>query len=155
MMIVNCLIINLIFNFTKRYINIAITSAVVIAFPVFIEVSILSPSLASNVPLLAAVTSKFTKLLFKNSKNLINNGASAIAIPPKHSLIRLSFASFLLLLFIPAFIILYAKMNTAIKIRIPEIIANILYQFIVLFHNSVVNGDKLSLLCLLLNINSS
>ena len=154
-MIVNCLIINLIFNFTKRYINIAITSAVVIAFPVFIEVSILSPSLASNVPLLAAVTSKFTKLLFKNSKNLINNGASAIAIPPKHSLIRLSFASFLLLLFIPAFIILYAKMNTAIKIRIPEIIANILYQFIVLFHNSVVNGDKLSLLCLLLNINSS
>lgn len=54
--IVNCLTINFIFSFTKRYMNIAITKAVVIAFPVFILVSILSPRLASNVPVFAAVT---------------------------------------------------------------------------------------------------
>ena len=44
--IVNCLTINLIFNLTNKYINIAITKAVAIAFPVEIDVSILSPSLS-------------------------------------------------------------------------------------------------------------
>ena len=33
--IVNCLTINLIFNFTNKYINIEITNAVVIALPVY------------------------------------------------------------------------------------------------------------------------
>lgn len=104
--IVNCLTINLIFNFTNKYINIAITNAVVIAFPVFIDVSILFPSEPSKVPLFAAVTNKCTKLLFKNNKNLTNIGAKAIATPPKHSLVRLSFASFFFAVFIPATIIL-------------------------------------------------
>ena len=58
------------------------------------EVSILFPSEPSKVPLLLAVTNKCTKLLFINNKNLINKGAKAIAIPPKHNLVRLSFASF-------------------------------------------------------------
>lgn len=84
MIIVNCLTINFIFNLTKRYMNIAITNAVVIAFPVFILVSILSPSDASNVPVFAAVTRRYTRLLFINSRNLMNKGASAIATPPKH-----------------------------------------------------------------------
>lgn len=53
------------------------------AFPVLILVSILFPSELSKVPLLAAVTNKCTKLLFINNKNLINNGAKAIATPPK------------------------------------------------------------------------
>ena len=104
--IVNCLIINLIFSFTNKYINIAITKAVVIAFPVLMEVSILFPSEPSKVPLLLAVTNKCTKLLFINNKNLINKGAKAIATPPKHSLVRLSFASFFFAVFIPATIIL-------------------------------------------------
>lgn len=153
--IVNCLTINFIFSFTKRYMNIAITKAVVIAFPVFILVSILSPRLASNVPVFAAVTRRWTKLLFINSKNFIKSGANAMATPPKHNLVRLSFASFFLAIFIPAHIILYDNIKTAIKIKLPEMIANTLYQFIVLFHNSEVNGDKLSLLCLLLKISSS
>lgn len=155
MITVNCLTINLIFNFTKRYMNIAITKAVVIALPVLMEVSILSPRLASNVPVLAAVTNRYTKLLLTYSKNLINKGAIAIATPPKHSLIKLSFASFFFAVFIPAFIILYDRINTAIKIRQPLIIANTLYQFIVLSQSSCVKGDKASLLCRLLNINSS
>lgn len=74
--------------------NIAITKAVVIAFPVLIDVNILSPRLASRVPLLEAVTRRCTKLLFINSKNFIKSGANAMAIPPKHNLVRLSFASF-------------------------------------------------------------
>ena len=153
--IVNCLTINFIFNLTNKYINIAITNAVVIAFPVFILVSILSPRDASNVPVFAAVTSKYTKLLFIYSKNFINNGARAIATPPKHSLIKLSLASFFFAVLVPAFIILYDRIKTAIKIKVPEIIAKTLYQFIVLFHNSLVKGDKLSLFCLLLKISSS
>lgn len=103
--IVNCLTINFIFNFTNKYINIAITKAVVIALPVFILVSILFPSKPSREPL-ANVTNKCTKLLLRNNKNLINNGANAIATPPKHNLVRLSFASFFLAVFIPAHIIL-------------------------------------------------
>lgn len=103
--IVNCLTINFIFSFTNRYINIAITSAVVIAFPVLILVSILFPSRPSREPF-ANVTNKCTKLLLMNSKNLINKGAKAIATPPKHNLVRLSFASFFLAVFIPATIIL-------------------------------------------------
>ena len=62
--IVNCLTINLIFSFTNKYINIAITSAVEMAFPVFILVSILFPSVASSAPVFAAVTNKYTRLLF-------------------------------------------------------------------------------------------
>ena len=106
MIIVNCLTINFIFSFTKRYMNIAITRAVVIAFPVFILVSILLPRVASNVPVFAAVTRRCTKLLFINNKNFIKSGANAMAIPPKHNLVRLSFASFFLDVFIPATIIL-------------------------------------------------
>lgn len=79
----NCLTINFIFNFTNKYINIAITNAVVIAFPVFIDASILSPSVPSSDPVFPAVTNKCTRLLFKNSKNRINRGESAIVIPPK------------------------------------------------------------------------
>lgn len=54
--IVNCLTINLIFNFTNKYINIEITNAVVIALPVFIDVSILFPRLLPSVPEFDAVT---------------------------------------------------------------------------------------------------
>ena len=61
----------------------AITKAVVIAFPVLILVSILFPSEPSNVPLLEVVTNKCTKLLFINNKNLIKRGATAIETPPK------------------------------------------------------------------------
>lgn len=86
--------------------NIAITNAVVIAFPVLMEVSILFPKVFSSVPLLAAVTSKCTRLLLINNKNLIKRGASAIAIPPNTKRIKLSFASFFLAIFIPALIIL-------------------------------------------------
>ena len=134
--------------------NIAITSAVVIAFPVFIDVSILFPSNPSNEPC-AAVTNKCTRLLFINNKNLINIGASAINTPPNKSLIKLSLASFFLAVFIPAIIILYAKINTAIKIKLPDITPKILYHCIVLVHNSLVNGDKLSLSALLLKIRAS
>jgi hypothetical protein len=55
--IVNCLTMNFIFNLTKRYINIAITNAVVIAFPVFIDVNIPFPNKSFNEPL-AAVTNR-------------------------------------------------------------------------------------------------
>lgn len=46
-------------------------------------------------------------------------------------------------------------MKTAIKIKLPEMMANTLYQSIVLFQSSVVKGDKLSFELLLLNINVS
>ena len=104
--IVNCLTINLILSFTNKYINIAITKAVVIAFPVLILVSILFPSNPSSVPEFVLVTNKCTKLLFINNKNRINKGANVIAIPPNKSLIKLSFASFFLAIFRPALMIL-------------------------------------------------
>lgn len=78
----NCLTINCIFNFINKYINIAITIAVVIAFPVFIDVIILSPSNPSNEEF-AFTTNRLTNALFINNKNLINNGARAIARPPQ------------------------------------------------------------------------
>ena len=76
---------NFIFNLTKRQINIAITKAVVIALPVLILDNILFPKNPSKEPLFAAVTSKCTILLFINNKNLINNGAKAIATPPNNN----------------------------------------------------------------------
>ena len=92
---------NFIFNLTKRYINIAITNAVVIALPVFIEDNIPFPKSPSNEPLLAVIN-KCTRLLFKNNKNLINKGANAIANPPNNNRIKLSLASFFLAVFIPS-----------------------------------------------------
>lgn len=56
--IVNSLTINFIFNFTNKYINIDITNAVVIAFPVFILENILFPKKFSNEPLFIAVVNK-------------------------------------------------------------------------------------------------
>lgn len=61
--------------------NIAITIAVVIAFPVFIDVIILSPSRPSNDEF-AFITNRLTSELFTNNKNLTNSGAKAIARPP-------------------------------------------------------------------------
>ena len=106
MIIVNCLTINFIFSFTNKYINIAITRAVAIAFPVEMDVSILSPNLSPKLALFEAFNNRYTILLFKNNINRINIGARAIATPPKQSLIKLSFASFFLAVFIPATIIL-------------------------------------------------
>lgn len=97
---------NLIFNFTNKYINIEITRAVAMAFPVEIDVNILSPKWSAKFPLSVAVISQCTKLLFMNNKSLINIGARAIEAQPKHKRIKLSFASFFIEVFIPAIIIL-------------------------------------------------
>ena len=77
----NCLTINCIFSFINKYMNIAITMAVVIAFPVLIDVIMLSPSNPSSEEF-ALTTNKLTNELFTNSKNLTKSGARAIAKPP-------------------------------------------------------------------------
>lgn len=123
-MIVNCLTINFIFSFTNKYINIEITRAVEIAFPVLILVNMLVPKLESSAPVFDAVTNKYIRLLLMYNKNLINRGARTIAIPPKHNLIRFSFASFFFDVFIPALIILKDRIITAISIKVPDIILN-------------------------------
>lgn len=77
----NCLTINCIFNLINKNINIEMTIAVVIAFPVLIDVIILSPNRPFKEEF-ALTTNKLTRELFINSKNLINSGARAIAKPP-------------------------------------------------------------------------
>ena len=112
---------NFIFSFTNKYINIEITIAVEIAFPVFMLANILVPRLASSNPAFEAVTNKYTRLLFIYNKNLMNRGARKIKIQPKVNLIRFSFISFFLDVFIPTCIILKDKIITAISIRVPDI----------------------------------
>lgn len=74
---------NFILSFTNKYINILITSAVAIAFPVLILDSISLPN-SPSIPPLLAFSKIFINELFINNKNLTKNGASAIATPPKH-----------------------------------------------------------------------
>ena len=137
---VNCLIINLIFIFTNKYANSAITIAVAIAFPVLILVNREFPSKSSKLPC-AFDTNIVTKLLFSISINFTNIGANIIADAPKNNLIKLSFTSFLLSGLIPAIIIFHAKITIAINIGPPIILAIVQYQLFIKFHVSIVNGD--------------
>lgn len=72
-----------------------------------------------------------------------------------NSLIKLSFASVFLAVLLPAIIILYDSIMTAMSIKIPATLANILYQVIVFDHSSSVNGATELASTPLLKINSS
>ena len=152
--IVNSLIINFIFNFTNKYINILITSAVVIAFPVSMLDNIPLPSKSSKPPLVA-FTRALTKVLLISNKNLTKKGASAIATPPNNNRNKLSLASFLLDMLLPDIITLYESITTAISISVPDKAANILYQRKTLAQVMKLKGARSSFNELLLNIKLS
>jgi len=80
---VNSLTINLIFNLTKIYINILITRAVAIQFPVdMLDKNSFPNKLFTLFPFIIE-TKRLTKDSFKKNRNFIKIGATAIATPPK------------------------------------------------------------------------